>query len=150
VCIRISLQGEQSSLGKLLCPDDLAHRRSYGAIMDIGIWLRSLALEQYEAAFRENEIEETILPSLTAADLKDLGVRIVGHRWKLLNAIATLGVGANATEAQPESHAKSDRSALDTAERRQVTVKFAHLVGSTALAASMDPEDLREVIDAPP
>ena len=57
-------------------------------MMDIGGWLRSLGLERYEAAFRENEIDETVLPSLTAEDLKDLGVVIVGHRRKLLDAIA--------------------------------------------------------------
>ena len=58
--------------------------------MDLGGWLRSLGLEQYEAAFRENEINDTVLPSLTAEDLKDLGVVIVGHRRTLLNAIAAL------------------------------------------------------------
>jgi hypothetical protein len=58
--------------------------------MDIGGWLRSLGLEQYEAAFRDNEIDDTVLPSLTAEDLKDLGVGIVGHRRKLLDAIAIL------------------------------------------------------------
>ena len=56
--------------------------------MDVGGWLRRLGLEQYEAAFRENEIDDTVLPSLTAEDLKDLGVGIVGHRRKLLDAIA--------------------------------------------------------------
>ena len=61
-----------------------------GAVMDVGGWLRRLGLEQYEAAFRENEIDDTVLPSLTAEDLKDLGVGIVGHRRKLLDAIATL------------------------------------------------------------
>ena len=56
--------------------------------MDIGGWLRSIGLERYEAAFRENEIDETVLPNLTAEDLKDLGVGVVGHRRKLLDAIA--------------------------------------------------------------
>jgi hypothetical protein len=51
--------------------------------MDLGGWLRSLGLERYEAAFRENEIDETVLPTVTAEDLKDLGVDIVGHRRKL-------------------------------------------------------------------
>ncbi len=58
--------------------------------MDLGRWLRSLGLERYETAFRENEIDETVLPSLTAEDLKDLGVTAVGHRRKLLDAIAAL------------------------------------------------------------
>jgi hypothetical protein len=61
-----------------------------GAIMDLGDWLHSLGLERYEAAFRENEIDDTVLPNLTAEDLKDLGVGIVGHRRKLLDAIAAL------------------------------------------------------------
>ena len=58
--------------------------------MDLGDWLRSLGLERYKAAFRENEIDDTVLPNLTAEDLKDLGVSIVGHRRKLLDAIAAL------------------------------------------------------------
>jgi class 3 adenylate cyclase/predicted ATPase/ABC-type transport system involved in cytochrome c biogenesis ATPase subunit len=94
--------------------------------------LRSLGLEQYEAAFRENAIDDTVLLNLTAEDLKDLGVGLVGHRRKLLDAIAALRADA----------------AKSTAERRQVTVMFSDLVGSTALAARMDPEDLREVISA--
>jgi len=63
--------------------------------MDVGTWLRGLGLERYEAAFRENEIDETVLPTLTADDLKDLGVGVVGHRRKLLNAIAALRGDAN-------------------------------------------------------
>ena len=63
--------------------------------MDVGSWLRGLGLERYEAAFRENEIDETVLPTLTADDLKDLGVGFVGHRRKLLNAIAALRADAN-------------------------------------------------------
>ena len=58
--------------------------------MDVVVWLRSLGLGKYEAAFRENAIDETVLPNLTAEDLKDLGVSIVGHRRKLLDAIAAL------------------------------------------------------------
>ena len=61
--------------------------------MDLGGWLRSLGLERYEAAFRKNEIDDTVLPSLTAEDLKDLGVGIVGHRRTLLNAIADQPLG---------------------------------------------------------
>ena len=67
--------------------------------MDIVVWLRSLGLRKYEAAFRENEIDERVLPSLTAEDLKDLGVSIVGHRRKLLNAIAVLRTDASASRA---------------------------------------------------
>jgi class 3 adenylate cyclase len=114
--------------------------------MDLGDWLRSLGLERYEAAFRENEINEKVLPSLTAEDLKELGVNALGHRRTLLDAIAALHADAKAPplDALPTI----DTSAKDTAERRQVTVIFSDLVGSTALAARMDPEDLREVISA--
>jgi class 3 adenylate cyclase/tetratricopeptide (TPR) repeat protein len=117
--------------------------------MDIVVWLRGLGLGRYEAAFRDNEIDETVLPNLTAEDLKDLGVSIVGHRRKLLDAIATLRTDAGAKA--PSSDAASTSSAPtaspeDRAERRQVTVMFSDLVGSTALSARMDPEDLREVI----
>src|SRR6267154_910650 len=117
--------------------------------MDVGSWLRSLGLERYEAAFRENEIDETVLPSLTAEDLKDLGVSIVGHRCKLLDAITTLRTDATAKESSGDA-VSSPPSAThdDRAERRQVTVMFSDLVGSTALSARMDPEDLREVISA--
>jgi hypothetical protein len=119
--------------------------------MDIVVWLRSLGLGKYEAAFRDNEIDETVLPSLTHETLKELGVSAVGHRLKLLDAIAALGsdtsgkkpsIGA-ATSSSPSSPRPEDR-----AERRQVTVMFSDLVGSTALSARMDPEDLREVISA--
>jgi class 3 adenylate cyclase/predicted ATPase len=121
---------------------------SSGAIMDLGGWLRSLGLEQYEAAFRENEINDAVLPSLTAEDLKDLGVVIVGHRRTLLNAIAALRAEADAKAAPADAVPILDRSANDNAERRQVTVMFSDLVGSTALSVRMDPEDLREVISA--
>jgi predicted ATPase/class 3 adenylate cyclase len=118
------------------------------AIMDIGDWLRSLGLERYEAAFRENEITEKVLPSLTAEDLKDLGVGIVGHRRTLLDAIAVLRAYANAKALPSDALPSIDTSPKDTGERRQVTVMFSDLVGSTALSARMDPEDLREVISA--
>ena len=116
--------------------------------MDIGGWLRSLGLERYEAAFRENEIDDTVLPTVTAEDLKDLGVDVVGHRRKLLNAIAALRTDAGAMQPTTESPSKAETLPQDTAERRQVTVMFSDLVGSTALSARMDPEDLREVIAA--
>jgi len=113
--------------------------------MDVGGWLRSLGLDRYEAAFRGNKIDDTVLPRLTAEDLKDLGVGVVGDRRKLLDAIAALRA-----EASPRSPSDAlsaiDKAAKDTAERRQVTVMYSDLVGSTALSARMDPEDLREVI----
>jgi class 3 adenylate cyclase len=119
--------------------------------MDIGGWLRSLGLGQYESAFRENEINERVLPSLTVEDLKDLGVTIVGHRRQLLDAIADADQRAGAAVEVRRPLATSpapDELPADMAERRQVTVMFSDLVGSTALAARMDPEDLREVIVA--
>jgi class 3 adenylate cyclase len=114
---------------------------------DLGGWLRRLGLEQYEAAFRENNVDETVLPSLTAEDLKELGIGSVGHRRKLLDAITALRAEAS---APPPSDAPlaTDKAAKDTAERRQVTAMFSDLVGSTSLSARMDPEDLREVIAA--
>ena len=89
--------------------------------MDLGGWLRSLSLDRYEAAFRENEIDETVLPSLTAEDLKDLGVGIVGHRRKLLDAIAALRTDATAKDPSRDA-VSSPPSATpeDRAERRQV------------------------------
>ena len=120
--------------------------------MDLGGWLRSLGLEQYEAAFRENEINERVLPSLTQEDLKEIGVRPVGHRRLLLEAIAALRDETAAAKPPPADVAtKSSAPSVppeDRAERRQVTVMFSDLVGSTALSARMDPEDLREVISA--
>src|SRR4029450_1237092 len=117
-------------------------------MMDVGSWLRGLGLEKYEAAFRENEIDETVLPTLTADDLKDLGIGIVGHRRKLLNAIAALRADANTKVPLPDTLATIDRSPKDAAERRHLTVMICDLVGSTALSARLDPEDMRVVIDA--
>jgi class 3 adenylate cyclase len=115
--------------------------------MDIGGWLRGLGLERYEPAFRENEIDLRVLPELTADDLKELGVAAIGHRRLLLKAIADLaaGTGRAAVENVP---AASPANAPAEAERRQLTVMFCDLVGSTALSARLDPEDLREVIAA--
>jgi class 3 adenylate cyclase len=119
--------------------------------MDVVVWLRSLGLGKYEAAFRENEIDETVLPSLTPEDLKELGVTALGHRRNLLDAIAALrtegGTKGPSADVAPVPVAPS-ASPEDRAERRQVTVMFSDLVGSTALSARMDPEDLRDVISA--
>ena len=114
--------------------------------MDVGGWLRGLGLEQYEAAFRENEIDEVVLPRLTAEDLKELGVGFVGDRRKLLDAIAALRPEVSAPTPLSDLPPVTDKAAKDTAERRQVTVMFSDLVGSTALSTRMDLEDLREVI----
>ena len=139
--------------------------------MDIAAWLRGQGLERYEAAFRENEIDWAVLPELTADDLKDIGVTAVGHRRKLLAAIAALRApGASldpilrsapsvgdplSTHGTPSPsghpgappHASEARAGAE-AERRQLTIMFCDLVGSTPLAARLDPEDLRDVIGA--
>jgi class 3 adenylate cyclase len=120
--------------------------------MDIVVWLRSLGLEEYEAAFRDNKINDRVLPNLTQEDLKEIGVGPVGHRRMLLDAIAALRTYATTGKAHSvdAGTTSSASSALPEgrAERRQVTVMFSDLVGSTALSARMDPEDLREVISA--
>ena len=108
--------------------------------MDIAAWLHSLGMQQYEEAFRGNAIDAAVLPELTADDLKDLGVSLVGHRRKLLAAIAALRSDVDA--------APVPSAVAQTAERRQLTVMFCDLVGSTALSTRLDPEDLREVISA--
>ena len=113
--------------------------------MDIAAWLRGLSLERYEAAFRDNDVDSDVLPKLTADDLIGLGVTSIGHRRKLLAAIAALSAEAPTPTATP---APRDAPAPADAERRQLTVMFCDLVGSTALSARLDPEDLREVIGA--
>jgi class 3 adenylate cyclase/predicted ATPase len=116
--------------------------------MNIVVWLRSLGLEAYEATFRENEIDETVLPNLTAEDLEDMGIGIVGHRRKILDALADLRVNESAKASSATVVPQTGAIAEDRAERRQVTVMFSDLVGSMALSARMDPEDLSEVISA--
>src|SRR6516164_5947154 len=118
-------------------------------MQQIADWLEKLGLGQYTQRFAENDIDVDILGDLTDQDLEKIGVGLLGHRRKLLRAIANLkGVEqitpAVAVAAAPPATAR----AADTAERRQVTVMFSDLVGSTALSARMDPEDLRELIAA--
>jgi class 3 adenylate cyclase len=110
--------------------------------IEIAQWLRELGLEQYADAFRENAIDAKILPTLTADDLRDIGVTLIGHRRRLLNAIAALvaeAPWANVTAAPHDA---------PTPERRQLTVMFCDLVGSTALSTQLDPEDLRILFGA--
>jgi hypothetical protein len=111
--------------------------------MDIGGWLRSLGLGQYEATFRESEIDAEVLPELTESDLSQLGVPL-GHRKRLLKAIAALGgpENASATDSAPPS----GNTASPGGERRQLTVMFCDLVGSTALSEKLDPEELRSLL----
>jgi class 3 adenylate cyclase/pimeloyl-ACP methyl ester carboxylesterase len=115
--------------------------------MDIAAWLRQLGLERYEQAFRENDIAPAVLPELTDRDLQELGVSL-GHRRLLLKSIRAL----ESSQVHPASAEDPQRSAASTlragAERRQLTVLFCDLVGSTELAAQLDPEDLRNVMRA--
>ena len=110
----------------------------------IADWLATLGMSEYAQRFAENGIDFSVLAHLTDQDLKDIGV-LLGHRRKILAAIAEMTSVAPATAAPT---AATEAKAQDTAERRQVTVMFSDLVGSTALSARMDPEDLREVISA--
>jgi class 3 adenylate cyclase len=121
-----------------------------GGIVDIGGWLRSLGLGEYEAAFRDNDIDGQILPELTAEDLIGLGITSIGHRRKLLAAIAGLRDAASPTEVRPPPIVAKPPGGTDasSAERRQLTIMFCDVVGSTELATRLDPEDLREVIGA--
>jgi class 3 adenylate cyclase/tetratricopeptide (TPR) repeat protein len=108
--------------------------------VDIGQWLRGLGLQSYEQAFRDNGIDFDVLPRLTADDLKEIGVLAVGHRRKILDAIREVAArdSANHHDAELPHHT----------ERRQLTVMFCDLVGSTALSARLDPEDLQEILRA--
>ena len=120
-----------------------------GTTMDVGDFLREVGLQQYEAAFRENGIDIRVLPKLTAEDLKDLGVAMVGHRRVLLDAIAALGepaLAAKPSVVDPISPAVT--AAPSGGERRQLTVMFCDLVGSTALSEKLDPEELRSLLHA--
>jgi class 3 adenylate cyclase/tetratricopeptide (TPR) repeat protein len=105
--------------------------------VDVAQWLRSLGLAQYEQAFRDNAVDADILPRLTGEDLKELGVHAVGHRRKLLDAISHL----DRSLANPANIGVE-------AERRQLTVMFCDLAGSTALASALDPEEYRTILNA--
>src|SRR5262249_19728077 len=118
--------------------------------MDVAAWLRGLGLEQYAQLFRDNDIDGEILCGMTAEDLKELGIISFGHRRRLLNAISLLGgepptrnMAQSATSATPAPVPPTTE-----AERRQLTVMLCDLVGSTALSARLDPEDLRVVFGA--
>jgi len=112
----------------------------------VGEWLASLGLSEYADRFAEHRIDFSILQDLTDKDLKEeLGIVLLGDRRRLLRAIAKLAGTASTT---PQLPAETESSPRDEAERRQVTVMFADLVGSTALSTGMDPEDLREIISA--
>ena len=116
-------------------------------MQQIADWLQKLGLGQYAQRFAENDITLALLPHLTDQDLKELGVASLGHRRQLLLAIAEI-TSVQKNTARPPSATEPPTAQHDAAERRQVTVMFSDLVGSTALSARMDPEDLREVISA--
>jgi hypothetical protein len=109
-------------------------------MQQIGDWLEKLGLGQYAQTFAENEIDVSVLPHLTDQDLKDIGIPL-GPRRKILAGISG---DVNTTPVAPS--VGLDLKAHDAAERRHVTVMFSDLVGSMALSARMDPEDLREII----
>ena len=126
--------------------------------MDVSAWLKNLGLGQYEAAFRDNAIDGDLLPSLTAEDLRDLGVTIVGHRRKLLDAMAALGAaskpaappaaaGPPATLSAPAVSSQPQPGSGVDAERRPITVMFCDLVGSTSLVMKLDAEDWRNLVN---
>src|SRR5580704_2164972 len=122
--------------------------------IDVKSWLQQLGLAQYEPAFRDNEVDGDVLPDLTADDLIAIGITAVGHRRKLLSAIAALRTEAPVpaapavTAAPAPAPAPVSAPVQAEAERRQLTVMFCDLVGSTALSTAMDPEDLRDVISS--
>jgi class 3 adenylate cyclase len=112
----------------------------------IADWLMKLGMSEYTEKFTENDIDMSVLPELTDQHLKDLGVSL-GHRLKMLRAIRRLG-GAHTAAMAPLAPLAIETTARDEAERRQLTVMFCDLVGSTALSGRLDPEDLRSVISA--
>jgi class 3 adenylate cyclase len=114
--------------------------------MDIGEWLLGLGLQQYVTAFRENDVEAEVLLRLTAEDLKEIGISSVGHRRKLLEAIAQLRDRSGVKEPTQVTELASAAVSPTGAERRQLTVMFADLVGSTALSERLDPEEMSEII----
>src|SRR5262249_23349071 len=117
-------------------------------MQQIADWLGKLGLSEYAQGFAENDIDFTILSDLTDQDLEKIGIALLGHRRKLLRAIGNLEPIEKSAPAVAVAAPAASPLPLDIAERRQVTVMFSDLVGSTALSARMDPEDLREVISA--
>src|SRR6516165_11527040 len=115
--------------------------------MTVADWLRTLGLGQYEAAFRENSVTVDLLPNLTPEDLRDLGITLVGHRRRLLDAISALRADADLAEDSRAAAAEHPRPTQQSAaERRHLSVMFCDLMGSTALSSRLDPEELSAVI----
>src|SRR3954467_8142190 len=131
----------QSSAARITEPEATA--------VDVGGWLKSLGLEQYEAAFRENDVDAEVLPTLTTDEPKDIGVNSIRHRRRLLESIAALRPKAGPDEpavrfstSPPIGPTGQPDTSETTAERRSLSVMFCDLIGSTALSARLDPEDL--------
>jgi class 3 adenylate cyclase len=119
--------------------------------VDVGEWLQALGLGQYEATFRENDLDAKLLPNLTADDLKELGITSLGHRLRLLEAITALRLKdtqADGPVRLPTSQTGNPGLSEISGERRQLTVMFCDLVGSTALSEKLDPEELRSLLHA--
>ena len=110
--------------------------------MDVAEWLRGLGLERYASGFRDNDIDGEVLRRLTAEDLRELAVASIGHRRRILDAIAGLAPLSTPPPLAGEGRVEAE------AERRQLTVMFCDLVGSTPLSTRFDPEDLREIVGA--
>jgi class 3 adenylate cyclase len=117
------------------------------AMQQIADWLKKLGMAEYTDRFVENHIDEGIIRELTDQDLKDLGVVSLGHRRKMLRAIRDLD-NASVAASAPSAPPTTEPTRRDDAERRQLTVMFTDLVGSTALSTKLDPEDMRTVIGA--
>jgi hypothetical protein len=141
-----SFSGPSDALDTTSALDDLRFKPIWRTIMNVGDWLRSLGLGQYDTTFRDNGIDADVLFELTEADFEKLGV-LMGHRRRLIKAIATLKNAAGGP-VQGRPAAEPEPKPQDAAERRQLTVMFCDLVGSTAMSARLDPEDMREIIAA--
>src|SRR3954465_15068158 len=144
-CLDVGDSSARCSAASITKPEETA--------VDVGGWLKSLGLDQYEAAFRENDVDAEVLPTLTADELKDIGVNSIRHRRRLLEAIVKLqNAGAPSQAIRPSSDHPVSIPAEDVVssggERRQLTVMFCDLVGSTALSEKLDPEELRDLLHA--
>ena len=114
--------------------------------MDVTAWLRGLGLERYIQAFGDNDVDARTLPELTEADLVEIGVKSVGHRRRLVEAIALAQAGSR--PAAVSVRALRHQASRQHAEHRQLTVLCCDMVGSTALSQRLHPEEMREVIQA--
>ena len=138
--------------GQLAANERLSRQAVWGAAMDLGEWLKGLGLGQYEETFHKHEIDADVLPDLTEADLEKIGLPL-GARKRLMRGIVSLASkevprSAEAPALPPEISARARLQQMDLAERRPITVMFCDLVGSTSLAAKLDAEDWRNLVNA--